>query len=31
VYPGLDTARLEHMAAAFHRFMNGERAQAGLV
>lgn len=26
VYPGLDAARLEHMGAAFHRFMGGERA-----
>lgn len=25
VYPGLDTARLDHMASAFHRFMGGER------
>jgi CDP-6-deoxy-D-xylo-4-hexulose-3-dehydrase len=26
VYPGLDQPRLEHMAATFARFMNGERA-----
>jgi CDP-6-deoxy-D-xylo-4-hexulose-3-dehydrase len=26
VYPGLDRPRLEHMAAAFARFMDGERA-----
>ena len=26
VYPGLDQPRLEHMAATFTRFMNGERA-----
>jgi CDP-6-deoxy-D-xylo-4-hexulose-3-dehydrase len=26
VYPGLDQPRLEHMAAAFARFMRGERA-----
>ena len=26
VYPGLDTARLDHMAATFSRFMGGERA-----
>jgi hypothetical protein len=31
VYPGLDTTRLEHMAAAFQRFMGGERVPAGLV
>ena len=29
VYPGLDAARLDHVGAAFHRFMRGERAQAG--
>lgn len=29
VYPGLDAARLAHMAAAFHRFMGGERVQPG--
>ena len=29
VYPGLDAPRLEHMGAVFHRFMRGERAQAG--
>ena len=29
VYPGLDAARLDHMAAVFHRFMSGERAAGG--
>jgi CDP-6-deoxy-D-xylo-4-hexulose-3-dehydrase len=29
VYPGLDAARLDYMAAVFGRFMNGERAAAG--
>jgi CDP-6-deoxy-D-xylo-4-hexulose-3-dehydrase len=30
VYPGLDSARLDHMASVFDRFMSGERAAAGL-
>jgi CDP-4-dehydro-6-deoxyglucose reductase, E1 len=29
VYPGLDPARLDHMASVFHRFMNGERTSGG--
>jgi CDP-6-deoxy-D-xylo-4-hexulose-3-dehydrase len=29
VYPGLDTARLDHMVSAFTRFMNGERVSGG--
>ena len=29
VYPGLDSARLDHMASAFRRFMGGERVAAG--
>jgi CDP-6-deoxy-D-xylo-4-hexulose-3-dehydrase len=30
VYPGLDSPRLDWMAAVFARFMNGERAAAGI-
>jgi CDP-6-deoxy-D-xylo-4-hexulose-3-dehydrase len=30
VYPGLDAARLDHMAAAFERFMKGERVPGGI-
>jgi CDP-6-deoxy-D-xylo-4-hexulose-3-dehydrase len=30
VYPGLDVARLDHMAAVFERFMKGERVPAGI-
>ena len=30
VYPGLDSARLDHMAAVFDRFMRGERATSGI-
>jgi CDP-6-deoxy-D-xylo-4-hexulose-3-dehydrase len=29
VYPGLDTARLDHMASVFRRFMSGERTSGG--
>jgi CDP-6-deoxy-D-xylo-4-hexulose-3-dehydrase len=29
VYPGLDSARLDHMASVFVRFMTGERAAGG--
>jgi CDP-4-dehydro-6-deoxyglucose reductase, E1 len=29
VYPGLDSARLDHMTSVFHRFMRGERAAGG--
>lgn len=29
VYPGLDSARLDHMVDAFHRFMRGSRVPAG--
>jgi CDP-6-deoxy-D-xylo-4-hexulose-3-dehydrase len=29
VYPGLDAARLDHMAAVFDRFMSGERVTGG--
>ena len=29
VYPGLDSARLDHMAAVFDRFMSGERVAGG--
>jgi CDP-6-deoxy-D-xylo-4-hexulose-3-dehydrase len=29
VYPGLDGPRLDHMAGAFRRFMNGERVAGG--
>jgi CDP-6-deoxy-D-xylo-4-hexulose-3-dehydrase len=29
VYPGLDSARLDHMASAFTRFMSGERVSGG--
>ncbi len=31
VYPGLDEVRLDHMADAFTRFMNGERAASGVA
>ncbi|HEY7285031.1 MAG TPA: lipopolysaccharide biosynthesis protein RfbH [Vicinamibacterales bacterium] len=31
VYPGLDAARLDHMADVFTRFMNGERAAGGVA
>jgi CDP-6-deoxy-D-xylo-4-hexulose-3-dehydrase len=31
VYPGLDAARLDHMAAAFDSFMSGDRVAAGLA
>jgi CDP-4-dehydro-6-deoxyglucose reductase, E1 len=31
VYPGLDEARLEHMAAVFARFMRGERVAGGVA
>jgi CDP-4-dehydro-6-deoxyglucose reductase, E1 len=31
VYPGLDEARLEHMAAVFARFMRGERLAGGVA
>ena len=31
VYPGLDAARLDHMASALRRFMSGERVTAGGV
>ena len=30
VYPGLDSARLDHMVAVFDRFMSGERVPAAL-
>jgi CDP-6-deoxy-D-xylo-4-hexulose-3-dehydrase len=30
VYPGLDAARLDHMATVFERFMNGERVPRGI-
>jgi CDP-6-deoxy-D-xylo-4-hexulose-3-dehydrase len=29
VYPGLDSARLDHMASVFTRFMSGERVPGG--
>ena len=29
VYPGLDSSRLDHIAAAFERFMSGDRAAVG--
>jgi len=31
VYPGLDSARLDHMAAVFARFMSGERTAGGAM
>jgi CDP-6-deoxy-D-xylo-4-hexulose-3-dehydrase len=31
VYPGLDSARLDHMAAVFDRFMAGDRVAGGLA
>ena len=31
VYPGLDSARLDHMAAVFERFMAGDRVADGLA
>ena len=31
VYPGLDSARLDRMAAVFDRFMGGERVTCGVV
>ena len=31
VYPGLDSARLDHMAAVFDRFMSGERVTGGVA
>jgi CDP-4-dehydro-6-deoxyglucose reductase, E1 len=31
VYPGLDSARLDHLAAVFDRFMAGERVAGGLA
>jgi CDP-4-dehydro-6-deoxyglucose reductase, E1 len=31
VYPGLDSARLDHMAAVFGRFLRGERVAGALV
>ena len=31
VYPGLDLARLDHMAAVFDSFMSGERVTGGLA
>jgi CDP-6-deoxy-D-xylo-4-hexulose-3-dehydrase len=31
VYPGLDSARLDHMAAVFDRFMSGDRVDGGLA
>ena len=31
VYPGLDSARLDHMAAVFERFMAGDRLADGLA
>ena len=31
VYPGLDPARLDHMASVFDRFMRGERVSAGVA
>lgn len=31
VYPGLDAARLDHVAAVFDRFMSGDRVLGGLV
>jgi CDP-4-dehydro-6-deoxyglucose reductase, E1 len=31
VYPGLDSARLDHMAGVFDRFMGGERVTSGVV
>jgi CDP-6-deoxy-D-xylo-4-hexulose-3-dehydrase len=31
VYPGLDSARLDHMAAVFDRFMAGDRVADGLA
>ena len=31
VYPGLDAARLDHMAAVFARFMRGERVAGGVA
>jgi len=30
VYPGLDSARLDHMAAVFDRFMSGARVTGGV-
>src|SRR4029077_7271580 len=30
VYPGLDSARLDRMAAVFDRFMSGERVAGGI-
>ena len=31
VYPGLDSPRLDHMAAVFDRFMSGDRVTGGLA
>jgi hypothetical protein len=31
VYPGLDRARLDHMAGVFDRFLRGERAAGAAV
>ena len=31
VYPGLDSARLDHMAAVFERFLGGERVTGGVA
>jgi CDP-6-deoxy-D-xylo-4-hexulose-3-dehydrase len=31
VYPGLDQARLDHMAGVFDRFLRGERAASAVV
>ncbi len=31
VYPGLDSARLDHVSAVFDRFMSGDRVPRGLV
>jgi len=31
VYPGLDSARLDHIAAVFNRFLQGERASGAVV
>ena len=31
VYPGLDSARLDYVAAVFDRFMSGDRVTGGLA
>jgi CDP-6-deoxy-D-xylo-4-hexulose-3-dehydrase len=31
VYPGLDSTRLDHMAAVFDRFMSGDRVMGGIA